>query len=64
MVGTSPSWLSVRARTLSAGRFITSADDSAAAAVTVLGPTTASELFGFADPVGQSVTIGSKPRSP
>jgi putative ABC transport system permease protein len=61
VVGTSPSWLSVRARTLSAGRFITSADDSAAAAVTVLGPTTASELFGFADPVGQSVTISSTP---
>jgi putative ABC transport system permease protein len=61
VVGTSPSWLSVRARTLSSGRFITNADDSAAAAVTVLGPTTASELFGFADPVGQSVTIGSTP---
>src|SRR6185437_8765112 len=61
VVGTNPSWLSVRARTLSAGRFITSADDSAAAAVTVLGPTTANELFGFADPVGQSVTIGSTP---
>jgi putative ABC transport system permease protein len=61
VVGTSPSWLSVRARTLSSGRFITGADDSAAAAVTVLGPTTASELYGFADPVGQSVTIGSTP---
>ncbi len=61
VVGTSPSWLAVRARTLSSGRFITDADDSAAAAVTVLGPTTASELFGFADPVGQSVTIGSTP---
>ncbi|HET6208741.1 MAG TPA: ABC transporter permease [Jatrophihabitans sp.] len=61
VVGTSPSWLSVRARTLSSGRFISSVDDSSAAAVTVLGPTTAGELFGFADPVGQSVTIGATP---
>ena len=61
VVGTTPDWLSVRARSLSAGRFISQADDDSAAAVTVLGPTTASELFGFADPVGQSVTIANTP---
>lgn len=61
VVGTTPDWLSVRARTLSSGRFITNADDNSAAAVTVLGPTTANELFGFADPVGQTVTISNTP---
>ena len=61
VVGTTADWLSVRARTMGEGRFLTDADNTAAAAVTVLGPTTASELFGFADPVGQSVTIGSIP---
>lgn len=61
VVGTSPSWLSVRGRHLSAGRFLTAADESAAAAVTVLAADTASELFGPLDPVGQTVTINSVP---
>jgi putative ABC transport system permease protein len=61
VVGTTPSWLSVRARTLSRGRFLTAAEDTGSAAVTVLGPTTASELFGFADPVGQSVSVNGIP---
>jgi putative ABC transport system permease protein len=61
VVGTSKDWLSVRARTLSSGRFVTDADNAAAAAVTVLGPTTAEELFGRVSPVGQSVTINSIP---
>jgi putative ABC transport system permease protein len=61
VVGTLPSWLSVRARSLSSGRFLTDADNDTSAAVTVLGPTTASELFGFADPVGQSVSISGTP---
>ncbi len=61
VVGTTGSWLSVRARTLSQGRFLTTADDATSAAVVVLGPTTASELFGFGDPVGQSVTIADTP---
>jgi putative ABC transport system permease protein len=61
VVGSTASWLPVRARSVSAGRFLTDADNAAAAAVTVLGPTTATELFGFADPVGQSVTIANTP---
>jgi putative ABC transport system permease protein len=61
VVGTTTDWLSVRARTLSEGRFITDADNASAAAVTVLAPTTASELFGALDPVGQSVTINNIP---
>jgi putative ABC transport system permease protein len=61
VVGTTPAWLSVRARSLSEGRFLTASDVSSEAAVTVLGATTAQELFGFADPVGRAVTIGTTP---
>jgi putative ABC transport system permease protein len=61
VVGTTPAWLSVRARSLSQGRFLTASDVSSEAAVTVLGATTAQELFGFADPVGRTVNIGTTP---
>jgi putative ABC transport system permease protein len=58
VVGTTPSWFPVRSRTAAEGRFFTSAEESAAAQVAVIGTTTASELFGRRSPVGQSVTIG------
>jgi putative ABC transport system permease protein len=61
VVGTTAAWLPVRARNVTSGRFLTTADDASSAAVTVLAPTTASELFGAADPVGQSVTINNIP---
>ena len=61
VVGTTPQWLGVRARSVSEGRFIDGNDVSSEAAVTVLGTTTAQELFGFQDPVGRTVTIGSTP---
>jgi putative ABC transport system permease protein len=61
VVGTTASWLPVRGRTLESGRFISAADESSAAAVTVLASDTAGELFGPLDPVGQTVTINSVP---
>jgi putative ABC transport system permease protein len=61
VVGTQPSWLSVRARAMAQGRFLSQDDEQQVATVTVLGPTTAQELFGALDPVGQSVTINGKP---
>jgi putative ABC transport system permease protein len=61
VVGTTQPWLSVRGRTLSSGRFITAADESSAAAVTVLASDTATQLFGPVDPVGQNVTINGTP---
>ena len=61
VVGSTPSWLSVRARTVSEGRFLTDADETGDAAVTVLAPTTAQELFGNADPVGNQVTVNNIP---
>ncbi len=41
VVGTTPDWLSVRARSVTEGRFLTQADENTDAAVAVLGATTA-----------------------
>ena len=57
VAGTTTSWLGVRARELSAGRFFTDAEVERAANVVVLGPDTAGELFSFGSPVGQTVTV-------
>jgi putative ABC transport system permease protein len=56
LTGTTPSWQEVRSREVTNGRFLTEADEASAAAVVVLGPDTASELFTVGDPVGQTVT--------
>jgi putative ABC transport system permease protein len=61
VVGTTPSWLNVRARSITEGRFINAHDLNTDAAVVVLGAETASELFSARNPVGQTVTIGSVP---
>jgi len=61
VVGTTPDWLQVRDRTMDVGTFLTPADEKNAADVTVLGPTTATKLFGHSDPLGQSVTINGLP---
>ena len=63
VVGTDPSWLTVRGRSMTEGRFIVSHDLATRAEVVVLGATTAQELFGFRDPVGQSVAIDGQPMS-
>jgi len=57
VVGTTPDWLPVRARSMTQGRFFTAAELNDAAPVAVLGSTTASELFGGRDALGQSVNI-------
>jgi putative ABC transport system permease protein len=57
LTGTTPSWTEVRSRGVAAGRFITAKDERSAAAVTVLGPDTASQLFGTVNrAIGQTVT--------
>jgi putative ABC transport system permease protein len=61
VVGTTPGWLQARARTMAAGRFLTAADEKDVADVTVLGPYTASKLFGHSDPIGQTVSINGLP---
>ena len=59
--GTTPSWLTVRGRTLAEGRFIDNQDVADHTAVAVLGATTASELFSRGDPVGQTVDVNGVP---
>ncbi len=57
LTGTTPSWQTVRSRAVSAGRFISEADQTAAANVVVLGPDTVTQLFSNRNPVGQSVVL-------
>jgi putative ABC transport system permease protein len=57
VVGTTPDWLPVRARSLTEGRFFTTAELNNASTVAVLGSTTASQLFGGRDALGQNVNI-------
>jgi putative ABC transport system permease protein len=61
VMGTTPGWLQVRARTVAEGRFLTAADEKDVADVTVLGPLTASKLFGRSDPIGQTVNVNGLP---
>ena len=61
VVGTDPSWLTVRGRSITEGRFIAGHDVNTRADVVVLGSTTAEELFSARDPVGQSVTVNGVP---
>ena len=61
VVGTTPAWLGVRARTVAEGRFLSAQDVRSGAAVTVLAPTTAQELFGPRDPVGRTVDVNGMP---
>ena len=59
VVGTTESWLGVRSRSLSSGRFLTAADNTEQAAVAVLGSSTATELYGSTDVVGQTFTANN-----
>ena len=61
VIGTNPDWLSVRNESLAEGRFIVDQDVTDHAAVVVLGSETAEELFGFRDPVGDTVNVGDAP---
>jgi putative ABC transport system permease protein len=58
LLGTTPSWEEVRSREVVDGRFLTDADEASAAAVVVVGPDTATELFGStASALGQTVSV-------
>jgi putative ABC transport system permease protein len=63
VVGSTPSWLTVRGRTIAQGRFLDNQDVTDHEAVVVLGSTTASELFSREDPVGQTVDVSGVPMS-
>ena len=63
VVGTNPSWLTVRGRSVTEGRFIVNQDETSKSDVVVLGATTAQELFGARDPIGETVNISGQPFS-
>jgi putative ABC transport system permease protein len=57
VVGTTPSWAQVRARSVTQGRFLTQDDVTQARPVAVLGAETVTELFNGRNAVGQAVGI-------
>jgi putative ABC transport system permease protein len=57
LTGTTVSWQTVRSREVTSGRFLTEEDQDDVAAVVVLGPDTAAELFEGRNPVGETVTL-------
>lgn len=61
VMGTTSSWQTVRSREVASGRFLTAEDEATTAAVVVLGPDTAAELFGGTDPIGQTVVQDGVP---
>ena len=56
-VGTTPSYRQGRDYTMAAGAWFTKADERDHSRVLVVGPTVVSELFGGADPVGDTVQV-------
>ena len=60
VVGTTPDWLPIRARTVTEGRFFTTDDSTRNAMVAVLGSTTATNLFGTSYPVGQTFSLNGQ----
>ncbi len=59
IVGTTPDFPSVRAVEMADGRYFNDAEVDASAKVAVIGPEIAVELFGDADPIGQTVVAGT-----
>ena len=57
LIGTTPSWRTVRSRDVTSGEFISGADEASAASVVVLGPDTADELFPTGNPGGSTVGL-------
>lgn len=57
VVGTTEDWLDVRSRAVASGEFLTADDDAEGATVAVVGATTATELFGTTNVVGQQLSI-------
>ncbi len=57
VLGTTPTYLPIRDFEIDTGRMFTDFDVEHWNRVAVLGPVTASNLFGFSDPVGQTIKI-------
>ncbi|MEZ4519459.1 MAG: ABC transporter permease [Chloroflexota bacterium] len=59
LLGTSPDFPAVRGLEIADGRYITESDIDRESKVAVLGSDIATELFGDADPIGQTITAGT-----
>jgi putative ABC transport system permease protein len=59
LVGTTPDFPSVRGVELAGGRFFNETEVERSAKIAILGARLAADLFGAADPVGQSITVGT-----
>jgi putative ABC transport system permease protein len=59
VIGAMPAYPVVRGVPLGDGRFFTQQDLDRKAKVAVLGYTTAQDLFGDTDPIGQTITVGN-----
>jgi putative ABC transport system permease protein len=59
--GVGTGYLQIRAREVSSGTFFTDADVRSAARVAVIGQTIVNEVFGGADPVGQTMRVRNLP---
>jgi putative ABC transport system permease protein len=57
VVGTTSTYAEARKETVAAGTFLTAADQKEHARVAVIGPTVAENLFGGADPLGQTIQL-------
>ncbi len=61
IVGTTPDYLTIRQQSAALGSSFTSDDENSAAKVALLGQTVAQNLFGEADPTGQTIRIKNVP---
>jgi putative ABC transport system permease protein len=59
ILGTTPGFISVRDIQVAQGRYLNQTEVDRRQKVAVLGAALAGELFGEADPIGQTVTVGS-----
>jgi len=57
VTGTSPSYLAIRDFQVARGRVFSQSETDAVARVAVLGPVTASDLFGISDAVGETIKV-------
>ncbi len=58
IIGTTPDWVGVRARTITTGRFFTTGESSAGSMVAVIGSTTSTNLFGSETySIGKTITL-------
>lgn len=60
VVGVYPAYAEIRKVIISKGTFISDRDISAMTKVAVLGPTTATDLFGEVSPIGKTIKVGNQ----